>query len=77
MDDLEREKLLAVPSIGPTMVRYFAAIGMARLSDFAGGDAAEIAMRIDIHLGARRMNALGIRAIENVIAAAAKEADHD
>lgn len=77
MNQIEREKLLAVPSIGPIMVRYFEAIGMQGLGDFAGADAGEIAMRIDIHLGVRRMTALGLRAIENVIAAAEQEAKGD
>lgn len=75
MEKSEAEKFLAVHSIGPTMVRYFDAIGMSRLADFKDQDAGEIAFRIDVYLGVKRMNRLGIAAIQNVIDAANRAAD--
>jgi hypothetical protein len=75
MDELERAKLLSVHSIGPRMVALFAQIGMTRLSDFAGADPHEIALRINSTLGRRHINRAGVDAIRNVIAAAARDAD--
>ena len=54
-------------SIGPRMIAYLEEIGIERLEDLAGADAEEIAMRIDIALGRRRLNRLGIEALRNLI----------
>jgi nucleotidyltransferase/DNA polymerase involved in DNA repair len=70
----ERRKILLAHSIGPRMVVYFEQIGIERLADFVGADADEIAMRIDIALGRKHMNRLGVDAIRNVIALAEAEA---
>ena len=70
MRDEERNRLKKVHSIGPKMISYFEAIGLGRIEDFAGRNAGDIAMMIDVHLGAKRMNRLGIAAIQNVIDAA-------
>lgn len=69
----ERRKMLGAHSIGPTMVSYLEEIGIERLSDLKGADAGEIAMRIDIALGRKHMNRLGIAALENLIALAGEE----
>jgi nucleotidyltransferase/DNA polymerase involved in DNA repair len=69
----ERRKMLKAHSIGPTMVSYLEEIGIERLSDLKGADAGEIAMRIDIALGRKHMNRLGIAALENLIALAGRE----
>jgi hypothetical protein len=73
MKEIERQKILAVFSNGAKMLSYYEAIGMEFLRDFKGGDAAEIAFRIDIYLGGRRMNKLGVQAIQNVIDVANEE----
>lgn len=49
------------------MLAYYKAIGMKSLSDFKGADARKIAMRIDIYLGVKRMNSLGVQVIQNVV----------
>ncbi len=69
----ERRKMLQAHSIGPTMVSYLEEIGIERLSDLKGADAGEIAMRIDIALGRKHMNRLGVAALENLIALAERE----
>jgi hypothetical protein len=73
MDANERQKMLQARSIGPTMVSYLDEIGIERLSDLNGADAGEIAMRIDIALGRKHMNRLGVAALENLIALAERE----
>ncbi len=70
MKQSERDKILNIHSNGEKMLSYYEAIGMKSLSDFANQDAKEIAMRIDIYLGVKRMNSMGVRAIQNVIDAA-------
>jgi hypothetical protein len=73
IEDNERRKMLRAQSIGPTMISYLEEIGIERLADLKGADAGEIAMRIDIALGRKHMNRLGIAALENLIALAGKE----
>lgn len=69
----ERRRMLRARSIGPRMIGYLEEIGIERLEDLAGADAAALAMRIDIALGRRHMNRLGIEALENLIALAEAE----
>lgn len=69
----ERRKMLRAHSIGPAMVSYLEEIGIERLSDLKGADAGELAMRIDIALGRRHMNRLGVAALQNLIALADQE----
>ena len=69
----ERRKMLEAHSIGPKMIAYLEEIGIERLADLKGADAGEIAMRIDIALGRRHMNRLGVAALENLIALAERE----
>ena len=69
----ERQKMLRAHSIGPRMIAYLGEIGIERLSDLKGADADEIAMRIDIALGRKHMNRLGVAALENLIALAGRE----
>lgn len=70
IDDDERRAMLGAHSIGPRMIAYLEEIGIERLADLEGADAAEIAMRIDIAVGRRHINRLGIAALENLIALA-------
>ena len=73
IDGDEKRKMLRAHSIGPRMIGYFEEIGIERLSDFAGADAGEIAMRIDVALGRKHINRLGLEAISNLIALAEAE----
>lgn len=65
--------MLRAHSIGPKMVSYLEEIGIERLSDLCGQDAASLAMRIDIALGRKHMNRMGVAVIANLIALAEKE----
>lgn len=65
--------MLRALSIGPTMVRYLEEIGIERLSDLIGASAEELAFRIDISLGRKHMNRLGVAALANLIALAEAE----
>jgi nucleotidyltransferase/DNA polymerase involved in DNA repair len=73
IDAKERQKMLRAYSIGPKMIAYLEEIGIERLADLKGADAGELAMRIDIALGRKHMNRLGIAALENLIALAEQE----
>jgi predicted flap endonuclease-1-like 5' DNA nuclease len=67
MNEAEREKMLRAYSIGPKMISYLEEIGIERLCDLAGADPEEIALRIDIALGRKHMNRLGVEALKNLI----------
>jgi nucleotidyltransferase/DNA polymerase involved in DNA repair len=71
IDAAERARMLKAHSIGPRMISYLEEIGIERLSDLRGADADELAMRIDIALGRKHMNRLGVEALRNLIALAA------
>ena len=70
----ERQKMLQAHSIGPRMIAYLEEAGIERLSDLKGADAETVAMRIDVALGRRHINRLGIDALRNLIALAEAEA---
>jgi hypothetical protein len=55
------------------MISYLEEIGIERLSDLAGARPEEIAFRIDIALGWKHMNKLGVEALRNLIALADSE----
>lgn len=63
----ERKSMLRAQSIGPTMIHYLEEIGIECLADLRGADPGEVAMRIDIALGRKHMNRLGIAALRNLI----------
>ena len=69
----ERQRMLKAHSIGPKMIAYLEEIGITRLDDLVDADAGEIAMRIDIAVGRRHMNRLGVAALRNLIELAGKE----
>lgn len=73
ISESERHKMLKAHSIGPKMVGYLAEIGIERLSDLKGADPDIIAVRIDIALGRKHMNAIGVAALRNLIALAEGE----
>ncbi|MCC0044476.1 MAG: hypothetical protein H6892_08940 [Brucellaceae bacterium] len=70
----ERAKMLRAYSIGSRMIAYLEEIGIERLDDLKGADAEVLAMRIDVALGRRHMNRLGVEALRNLIALANREA---
>lgn len=70
IDEAERKEMLRAHSIGPKMIAWLEEIGIERLADLKGADADEIAMRIDIALGRRHLNRLGVEALKNLIALA-------
>ena len=69
----EREKMLRAYSIGPRMISYLEEIGVETLSELRGADPQELAMRIDIALGRKQMNRLGVEALRNLVELAEKE----
>jgi hypothetical protein len=69
----ERARMLKAYSIGPRIISYLEEIGIERLEDLVGADVREIAMRIDIARGSRRLNRLGIEALNNLIELANSE----
>jgi hypothetical protein len=73
IDEHERARMLRAHSIGPTMIRYLEEIGIERLEDLRGADPHEIAMRIDVALGWKHINRLGVEALTNLIALAERE----
>ena len=70
----ERKSMLRAYSIGPTMIRYLEEIGIERLAELRGADPQEIAMRMNIALGRRHINSMGVAALRNLIALADSEA---
>ncbi len=68
--ETERLKMMRAHSIGPRMVFYLEEIGIERLADLKGADAETIAMRIDVALGRKHMNRLGVGGLANLIALA-------
>lgn len=73
ISDIERQKMLRAHSVGPRMIAYLEEIGIERLSDLRDADAGTLAMRIDIALGRKHMNRIGVEALRNLIALAASE----
>lgn len=69
----ERRSMLRAHSIGPTMIRYLEEIGIERLADLRGADPQQIAMRIDIAIGRKHINSLGVVALRNLIELANNE----
>ena len=57
-------------SIGPKMVKYLKAIGVRDFDDLLQTDANELALRINVELCGNHMNALGVRALESLVALA-------
>ena len=73
IEEHERRRMLRAHSIGPRMIAYLEEIGVERLDDLVDADPHEIAMRIDIVLGTRRLNRFGIEALQNLIELAGRE----
>lgn len=67
LSDSERQKMRAAHSIGPAMIGYLEQIGVETLSQLRDADAGELALRINVALGRRHINAQGVRALENLI----------
>jgi predicted RecB family nuclease len=68
----ERERLLAVKGVGPTVVARLEEIGIASLTDLAGQSAEDICGRVSLLMGSAcwRNSPQSRAAIEGAIAAA-------
>lgn len=62
----ERKSMLRAHSIGPKMIGYLEDIGIER-RDLKGADPHQLAMRIDISVGRKHLNSLGVAALRNLI----------
>jgi nucleotidyltransferase/DNA polymerase involved in DNA repair len=71
----EREKMLKAHSVGPRMISHLEEIGVETLSELRGADPQELAMRIDIAIGRKHMNRLGVEALRNLVELAEKQRD--
>lgn len=76
ISDVEKQKILMAHSIGPKMLTWIEQAGYHSLSDFVGADADEVALRIEVETGNRRLNKLGIDALKNLIAYAEENATY-
>jgi hypothetical protein len=68
-----RRKIEAVPLCGPKTADYLEQIGIRTFKELAQADARELKLRINAHLGKPHINEMGVRALENLIAAAKRE----
>ena len=68
----ERERLLAVKGVGPTVIARLEEIGIASLAELAGQSAEDICRRVSLLMGATcwRNSPQSRTAIEGAIAAA-------
>lgn len=66
----DRARIEAVPLCGPRMADYLEMIGIASFDELADADAHELRIRVNPHLGRPHINAMGVRAFANAIAAA-------
>lgn len=56
------------------MVKYLKSARVHDFDDLRDTDANELALRINVELGGNRMNALGVRALENLVELAKQKA---
>ncbi len=66
----DRQRILAVPLCGPRTADYLEQIGYSRFADLASADARDLRLRINAWLGRPHINAMGVRAFDNLIEAA-------
>lgn len=69
----DRKKIESVTSCGPKTADYLELIGIHSFSELAYADAVELQRRINLALGKPHINAAGVKAFENLIAAAQDE----
>lgn len=65
--DDDRTIVLSAVSMGPKMVGYLEAAGVNTLAELAGREAGELALAINVALGKRRINSLGVAALANAV----------
>ena len=63
----------ALPLMGPRMVDYLEMIGIGSFAELATADAFTLRMRINSHLGRPHINAMGEKALANLIEAARQQ----
>ena len=65
-----RRRIEAVPLCGPKTADYLELIGIETFAELAAADARDLRLRVNAALGRPHINAMGVRAFENLIAAA-------
>ncbi len=75
LDPVSRRKIEAVPLCGPKTADYLEFIGITSFEELADGDPRDLRLRINAHLGRPHINAMGVRAFANLIAAARRQRD--
>lgn len=65
-----RRLIEAVPLCGPRTADHLELIGVRTFEELAGADAQELRLRVNAALGRPHINSMGVRAFENLIAAA-------
>lgn len=73
MDPRSRRKIEAVYLCGPKTADYLEMVGVRTFEELADADARDLKLRINAHLGRPHINEMGVRALENLIAAARLE----
>ena len=66
----DKDKMLAVHQIGPTMVKYLEMVGINSFEDLKRHSAQELQLGINAVLGKQHINAAGLKALQNLILAA-------
>lgn len=66
----DRRAMEAVALMGPRMVDYLEMVGVETFAELAFADAHELRLRINAHLGRPHINAMGVRALANLIESA-------
>jgi hypothetical protein len=70
LTEQDREKIAAVPLCGPRMADYLALAGIDSFDALADADAEVLRLAVNAALGHPHINAMGVRAFRNAIAAA-------
>ena len=73
----DRKAMQAVPLMGSRMVDYLEMIGTGSFAELATAEAITLRMRINTHLGRPHINAMGERALANLIEAAKQQTCRD
>ena len=73
VDRETKRKIEKVYLCGPKTADYLEMIGIKTFEELASADARDLKLRINARLGRPHINEMGVRALENLIAAAARQ----
>lgn len=73
LDPKARKSIEAVRLCGPKTADYLEMIGIESFEELAHADSRDLKLRINAHLGRPHINEMGVRAFENLIAAARRQ----